>query len=52
VIDLLSQIAGVVPSDQTRKAMRDAIRAIDRDLVAAAARVQDDVEDEVDENAD
>tara|TARA_B100000745_G_C19821220_1_gene271242 strand:- start:61 stop:333 length:273 start_codon:yes stop_codon:yes gene_type:complete len=51
VIDLLSQIAEVVPSDQTRKAMRNAVAAIDRDLVSAAARVQDDVEDEVDINA-
>jgi ATP-dependent RNA helicase HelY len=52
VIDLLSQIAEVVPNDQTRKAMRNAVTAIDRDLVAAAARVQDDIEDEVDIDAD
>ena len=51
VIDLLSQIAEVVPIDQTRKAMRNAVAAIDRDLVSAAARVQDDVENEVDINA-
>jgi ATP-dependent RNA helicase HelY len=52
VIDLLNQIAEVVPNDQTRKAMRTAVTAIDRDLVAAAARVQEDVDDEVDIDAD
>jgi ATP-dependent RNA helicase HelY len=51
VIDLLSQIAEVVPNDQTRKALRNAVTAIDRDLVSAAARVQDDAEHEVDVNA-
>jgi ATP-dependent RNA helicase HelY len=52
VIDLLNQVAEVVPDNQTRKTVREAINAIDRDLVAASARLQDDAVDRTDENAD
>ena len=52
VIDLLSKVAEVVPDNQTRKTVREAINAIDRDLVAASARLHDDAGDRTDENAD
>tara|TARA_Y100001970_G_scaffold179520_2_gene218548 strand:+ start:33002 stop:35557 length:2556 start_codon:yes stop_codon:yes gene_type:complete len=41
VVDLLSQIADVAPTAQLRDCARDACRLLDRDLVAAAARLQE-----------
>ena len=41
VVDLLSQIADVAPSPELRECAREACRLLDRDLVAAAARLQD-----------
>ena len=41
VVDLLSQIADVAPTPELRECAREACRLLDRDLVAAAARLQD-----------
>ena len=45
VVDLLSQISECALKAETRKTIRDAIGVIDRDLVAAAARVQEGIEE-------
>ena len=52
VVDLLSQIADVAPDHETRRKTQNAISAIDRDLVTAAARVYDELEERDGENAD
>ena len=41
VVDLLSQIADVAPTPEVRECAREACRLLDRDLVAAAARLQE-----------
>ena len=52
VVDLLSQIADVAPDHETRRKTQNAISVIDRDLVTAAARVYDELEERDGENAD
>lgn len=41
LIDLVDRIAGVAPQERTRRAATDACSALDRGVVAAAARVSD-----------